>query len=647
MLEKVVKHYVKAYAGEEKICCPFHKERTPSLVLYHHQASFYCYGCGASGSPIDFVAYSEDLDPKADFKKAKDITMGILGVTYEQYSEEKANLSDGVEVMLNECLPSMSDEEVKAFIAASHITLNNGTKVHAYQGLGYRNIKDDYLRFFGHVTRKDKDGNILSRHYPETNTKGKMSGYKCRNHPKDFTHGNVGNTGSKNQLSGQARFTGFSKYLLIVGGEEDKVAAYQMLEENRAGKPHVAEVHVVSPTCGENTAAKQVAANRDFCDRYEQIIIGMDNDEAGIKASAAIAEVLPREKVKIALWSGKDPNKMLDDRKESQFCRDFYNARPLVASGIKESSGLMDSVREELMRPRIKLPPHWHEIERAMKGGILQGRIVNIIGDTSVGKSTHINDLVYHWMFNAPEKVGVVSLEATDGQYTLDLLSIHLEKNLMWIGEGEDILAYLDRPDVKKLYDNLLTNESGQPRFSILDERDGDIKMLESQIEKLIHQHGCKIIVVDVLTDILRGMDRDAQEEHMKFQKRIVKSGVTIINVLHTRKPANSDGTWKMPTEYDAFGSSTFVQSAAINIVIGRDKMSECPIERNRTFVDMPKCRGGQTGSICSWVYDQETRKVMDYNDWIAKQHRSRVESGPRDEAPPPLDYDENGVPVF
>ncbi len=618
MLEKVVKHYHSDYAGEEKICCPFHNERTPSLVFYAHNNSFYCFGCGASGTPIDFVAYSEDLDPKDDFVKARDITMKILGVTYEKYTEEKKKVSD-TQVMTNDCLPAMSDEEVRAFIVGAHKVIN-GTKVHAYDGLNYRGIKREYLAFYGHVTKKDDDGNVISRHYPETNTKGKLAGFKCRNHPKDFRYGNIGSTGGKNQLSGQAKFGGFNKHILIVGGEEDKVAAYQMLEENRAGKPNVAEVHVVSPTCGENSAVKQIASQYSFLDQYEFITIGMDNDEAGKKAAEAIAAVLPKEKVKIALWSGKDPNKMLLDGKQSQFTRDFYNAKPLVASGIKESTGLMDSVREELMRPRVKLPPHWHEVERATKGGFLQGRIINIIGDTSVGKSTHVNDLVYFWSFNAPEKVGVVSLEATDGQYTLDLLSLHLEKNLMWIGEGDKILEYLDRPDVQKLYDNLLTHETGEPRFAILDERDGDIKLLERQIEKLIHQHGCKIIVVDVLTDILRGMDRDAQEEHMKFQKQIVKGGVTIINVLHTRKPANSDGEWKMPTEYDAFGSSTFVQSAAINIVIGRNKMATCPIERNRTYVHMPKCRGGETGDICSWIYDQETRKVMDFNDWIAKQ---------------------------
>ena len=626
LLEKVIKHYHNDYQGEDKICCPFHNENSPSFNVYAHQNSFYCYGCGAGNggaSPIDFVAESEGLDIKevaGDFVKARDMTMNILGITYDTYKEEMKKLSDGVVVMTNDCLPAMTDEEVKAFIASSHREIN-GRKVSGYAGLGYRGIKDEYLKFFGHLTKKDENGNVISRHYPETNTKGKMAGYKCRNHPKDFRYGNIGNTGGKNQLSGQVKYKGYNKYILIVGGEEDKVAAYQMFEENRirAGG-NIAPVHVVSPTCGENSAVKQIAAQYSFFDMYEQIIIGMDADDAGRKAAEAIAAVLPKEKVKIAVWTGKDANKMLEDGLASTFVRDFYNAKPLIASGIKESTGSMDSVREELMRPRIPLPPEWKAVQDAMKGGIRQGSIVNIIGDTSVGKSTHVNGLNYFWMFNAPQKVGVVSLEMTEGQYTLDLLSIHLEKNLAWIGEGADILEYLDRPEVVRLYDDLLVDESGQPRYSILDERDGDLKLLERQIEKLIHQYGCKIIVIDVLTDILRGANGDMQEDHMRWQKQIVKTGVTIVNILHTRKPVNSDGTWRKATEYDAFGSSTFVQSAGYNIVISRDKMNPDPIIKNLTHVDLPKCRGGETGEIMQLIYDVETRSVMDYNNWLAKQ---------------------------
>lgn len=620
LIRKIVKHYYPKVEDEEKIVCPFHKERSPSLTIYDHNHSFYCFGCGEGGDAIDFVLKKDDLD----FPAAKEKAMEILGMTFEEYSGEKKRVSE--ETPKVDCHPEMDRQEVLALI-----------KETGYVANGYRGISDEYNKFYGHLTKLDADGKVLARFYPETSMKSKISGYKCRNHPKDFSHGKRGNTGSKNQLSGQIKFQSGGKYLLIVGGEEDKVAAYEMLAESRKDKDYD-PVAVVSPTAGENSCANQVAANYEFCDGFEFIYIGMDNDDAGRKAAEAIAKVLPKEKVRIVKWSGKDPNQMLIDGRGKQFARDFYAGKPLVASGVVESTGLMADVREELMRPRITLPPEWKPLEDAMKGGIRQGSIVNIIGDTSVGKSTLVNTLNYYWMFNAPEKVGVASLEATSGQYTLDMLSLHLEKNLLWMGEGANILEYLDRPEVVEQYDNLLTDQYGQPRFSILDERDGDIKMLENQIDKLIHQHGCRIIVIDVLTDILRGTNAELQESHMLWQKQVVKTGVTIVNVLHTRKPQNSDGGWRKASEYDALGSGTFVQSAAYNIVVSRDKMSSDPLVRNTTIVDMPKARGGITGEIMKLIYDPETRTQMNEVNYNMQKYKNT----PVDVGSPPTHHNDD-----
>lgn len=609
MIRKIIGHYVPKLKDDDKICCPLpkHKDRSPSLNIYDHNHSYYCFGCASGGDGINFIMEKEGIE----FSEAKEKAMEILDISFEEYCEEKKRVSE--ETVVVDCYPEL-DRNVSI-----ELIKNTG-----YIANGYRSIKDEYNRFFGHLTKLDENGVVKARYYPETNIKGKIAGWKCRNHPKDFTFGLIGNTGSKNQLSGQVKFTSGGKYLLIVGGEEDKVAAYQMLADNRTNKDFD-PIAVVSPTAGENSAAKQVASQYTFCDAYEFIYIGTDNDDAGRKAALAIAAVLPKEKVMLVTWSGKDPNKMLQDGKEKQFCRDFYNAKPLVASGIAESTGLMDQVREELMRPRIPLPPEWLPLQEAMKGGIRQGSIVNIIGDTSVGKSTLVNALNYFWMFNAPEKVGVASLEATSGQYTLDMLSLHLEKNLVWMGEGTNILEYLERPDVIEQYDNLLTDEYGQPRFSILDERDGNIKMLERQIDKLVNQHGCKIIVIDVLTDILRGTNGEMQENHMLWQKQMVKTGVTIVNVLHTRKPQNSEGGWRKASEYDALGSGTFVQSAAYNIVVSRDKMNNDVLIRNTTHVDMPKCRGGITGEIMKLIYDSETRTQLNETNYNLKKYGDPV----------------------
>ena len=168
------------------------------------------------------------------------------------------------------------------------------------------------------------------------------------------------------------------------------------------------------------------------------------------------------------------------------------------------------------------------------------------------------------------------------------------------------------------LYDDLFFNEYGEERFVILDDREGDIHTLERQMSKMSSQYGCKIFVIDVLTDVLRGSSYDLQEDHMSWQKNFVKNGNTIINVLHTRKPpSDKDGKSREISEYDALGSSSFVQSAHINILIDRDKMEEDVIEQNTTYVRMPKCRGGVTGPAGAWYYDFKTRQVYDKEEFF------------------------------
>ncbi len=42
---------------EQKGCCPFHNEKTPSFYVYDDH--FHCFGCGAHGDAISFVMQSE------------------------------------------------------------------------------------------------------------------------------------------------------------------------------------------------------------------------------------------------------------------------------------------------------------------------------------------------------------------------------------------------------------------------------------------------------------------------------------------------------------------------------------------------------------------------------------------------------------
>ncbi|MDH4557812.1 hypothetical protein E8F11_22010 [Pseudomonas sp. BN417] len=59
----VVGKYVKLekHGKEYKGLCPFHKEKTPSFSVMPHKGAYYCFGCGAGGDAIDFVAEFEDI----------------------------------------------------------------------------------------------------------------------------------------------------------------------------------------------------------------------------------------------------------------------------------------------------------------------------------------------------------------------------------------------------------------------------------------------------------------------------------------------------------------------------------------------------------------------------------------------------------
>ena len=598
-IRSVVEHYGFEIPLSGKICCPFHSDRTASLNIYEANDSFYCFGCGIGGDAINFVKASEGFE----FKEALNNVCEILEISEEEWLEQKEAEKEVVVDFDND---PMAPGEAREF------ALKIG-----FKSKGYRAIRDEINMFYGHCSKLDSSGNVVARYYPETNSKGEVTGFKCRNHPKDFSYGKIGLTGGKSQLSGQFKFNSGGKYVLIVGGEEDKASAYQMLKDSQ--KDGFSGIAVVSPTAGENTAAKQCTAQYDFLDQYEIIIIGMDNDEAGNKAATEIAKVLPKDKIRIAKWSAKDPNKMLMDGLRNQFVRDFYNAKELVNSGICSSADAESGLEEFLTAPKIGLPPQLHRLQAAMRGGIKStGAVVNIIGDTSIGKSFLSDTLLYEWIFNSPLVPTVVSLERTKEELTIDLLSMHLKKNLMWFTDGHDAVEYLNRPEVQALKNQLLYDEEGKPRFFIIDEREGDIEILKRQMEKSGKVNDSKLMVIDPLTDFLRSLGTDVQENFMMWQKLQKKNKFVFINILHTRKPpTDKEGNIRKVTEYDALGSGTFIQSADVNIVINRDKMSDDPIERNTTYVDMPKCRGGTTGEICALYYDAETRQQYDRDDYF------------------------------
>ncbi len=58
-VRQAAEYYGLKVSRNNMVCCPFHEDRTPSMKL--NKDYFYCFGCGAKGDVIDFVARLFDL----------------------------------------------------------------------------------------------------------------------------------------------------------------------------------------------------------------------------------------------------------------------------------------------------------------------------------------------------------------------------------------------------------------------------------------------------------------------------------------------------------------------------------------------------------------------------------------------------------
>ncbi len=210
-------------AGSEKLHRCGSSDAMSTYVTEHPDGTetftSYCFSCNQ--------AFNKELFAKSSYAEEFGIENGVV---VEKKKFEKKPKKDPI-----------TREQIREVIA------------HGYEGKGIRGLKDEYNQFFGHVTKLGKDGEPKVRFYPETRD-GKLVGYKSRTFPKSFGYENVGQTGITNELSGQIKFKDFVGHrdVMICGGEEDKVAAYQIFRDNqiRKGQEDYAPMAVVSPTTG-------------------------------------------------------------------------------------------------------------------------------------------------------------------------------------------------------------------------------------------------------------------------------------------------------------------------------------------------------------------------------------------------------------
>jgi hypothetical protein len=540
------------------------------------------------------------------------------------YSCEKTILSDERRAELGLDEEEEEDEEV---MTREAITPEEAEKIKGYttyKGLNYRGIRDEAYKFFGIRHEYDEEAELVKQFYPTT-IDGELVGYRTRRMPKDFT-APIGQVGKECDMFGEVRFRNGTRTIIITGGETKVASTWQMLKDDmeRRGKDFDPPA-VVCSTLGESGAHKQVQSRYAFFNQFAKIIVCMDNDKAGHEAAEKIAKVLPKGRVYIMNMRLKDSDDYIKAGKERDFVQDFWNAAAYTPAGIVGSGDLPGRMRDEMNAEKIPFPPFMHKVNEMTAGGLSLGKICNIGAASGLGKTVYVDSIIYYLVFHSPHRVGVVSMELNAGQYGISMLSRHIGRKISNIANREERLAYLDSEYVKEKERELFFREDGSHRFHLVDDRDGSIADLQAVVEQLVIGCDCKVIVLDPIQDILDGLSNEEQAVFLKWQKGLIKShNISFININHVRKSGgggqqNSAGA--MISEEDFSGSSTIFKSAALNILLVRDKMSEDPIIRNTTKAYISKNRdNGMTGPAGEYYYENDTHQLHDKEEWLAGQ---------------------------
>lgn len=439
-------------------------------------------------------------------------------------------------------------------------------------------------------------------YFPYFDADGTLVGFKYRgvDNKQFYFDGSL----KKATLFGQKMFPQGGTYVTIVEGEYDALAAHQMLGPKST---------VVSVTAGAQSAYNDCKANYEWLDSFGTIILALDADEEGQKASKKIAELFVG-KVKIVKLDEalKDANGYLlaGKAKGSPDCfyERWWNAEPYTPDGIVASSSLWDKLTKAKKPTKYNYP---FEGLNKIVHGIREAELVTVTAGSGLGKSQFLKEILFNIFEQDPlVKIGCLFLEESTERSGLGLMSLYLNKPLHLPN-----VTYTDE-EFKEAFDIVLGNNN----FYFYDHFGSTaIDNLISRIKFLIKACDCRVIVLDHVSIVVSaqasGDERKAIDEIMtKLRQLVQETGVCMFVVSHLSRPKGQGHEEGAVTSLSQLrGSHSIAQLSDIVIGLERDGQAENDIERNTTVVRVLKNRfSGLTGLATMCYYNPVTGRMYE-----------------------------------
>ena len=480
-------------------------------------------------------------------------------------------------------------------------TVSDDSWQHKYRGnytpLVDRRIRTETLEKFK-VKVEAVNGEVIKHHYPYYNQQNEFVGIKTRV-VKGKKFFGAGDTTGGNQLFGQQAFRDGGKMVVLVEGELDAMSVYEM----NGGYP------VVSVVNGAK-AVPNVKANLQWLDSFETVFLCFDSDEAGRDAAKKIAPILGPNKCRIVqLLKHKDASEYLMAGDTKAFTDELWDSKYYTVSGVATVDDIRDALLDYQATELIPLPDTFGDLQHMTRGGLARGELTSIIAHTSIGKTTILNELIYHFATNTNEKIGCFMVEDNIDETVRKVVSVHKQHNLQ-----------LDNPKDLDVDDIMYNAKDIGFGSTIQLHNDGggsiDIDEMFSKIRYFIKGLGCSVILVDPLHTAIKNLSNENIEDVMdRFIKLCKETKACVLLSTHTRKPDDGSHPHKI-SEYDVKGSGAIPQACHNNILFSRNKLAEDEYEKNSIRIRVPKLRRtGQTGEAGWTHFDSLTGRLEKGNN--------------------------------
>lgn len=390
---------------------------------------------------------------------------------------------------------------------------------------------------------------------------------------------------AKLQLFGQ--HLGSDGLLVITEGEIDCMSVYQVMHEWGFHRKFC----VVSIADGAASAKKNVTEQLSWVLGFDQIVIFMDQDEPGVKAANALAEVIGHKAAVVGNFPYKDANEALqagDDKSIREAIRTAKRHRP---DTIVHAPDLL----EKILKPehRYGLPYPW-DGWNAMTEGMKPGQLVMVAGGTGIGKSLFTRSICLN-LCKQGVKCAYIGLEESCETSLERMLSEVLGYAPGFHLDTTEKRATRDPDAIRDALDTFADN------LFLLDQFGSeDFDRFVATVKHYVLGEQCEVIFLDHFSLLADGISLDTDQRRaidkcIKDLKTLcVKLNFTMVVVCHLSRgsgigPSHEEGG--EPTLAELRGSHSLAQIPDFVVMLQRNPRAEDKVDANTTNCWLKKNR--------------------------------------------------------